>query len=272
MFLYKNKMHKINSPSTPDWPNITLDTSKPVDLFVDNSFGFEANKDSIKILYIKEAEAINKMSDFAIRNHAKFDFILTYEDEVLNKCPNAVFMPFGTTWVHDYQWPQEKEFSVSHLTGHKSITDGHRMRQKVHYRQNKINVPRAFFISKFGGVENMFENEILGEEKTPLFDSQFHICIENSRQKNYFTEKIVDALITKTVPIYWGCPNIGDFFNLDGIIVVDSVDDLLAKVNSLTEETYASLHQAVEENYNKALGYADLRANLEEKLNAILKK
>lgn len=265
-------MHKINSPSTPDWPNITLDTDRPVDLFVDSVLGFDANRDSIKILYIKEAEAINKMADFAVRHRDRFDFILTYHDEVLKECSNAVFMPFGTTWVHDYQWPQEKEFAVSHLTGHKSITDGHRMRQKVHYRQDKITVPRAFFISKFGGVENAFDNKVLGEEKSPLFNSQFHICIENSRQKNYFTEKLVDALITKTAPIYWGCPNIGDFFNLDGIIVVDSLEDLITKVNGLTEETYANLHQAVEENYEKALGYADLRANLEEKLKNILKK
>lgn len=265
-------MQKINSPSTPDWPNITLDIDRPVDLFIDSPFGFDSSKNSIKILYIKEAEAINKMADFAFRHQEKFDFILTYDESVLERCSNAVFMPFGTTWIHDYQWPSEKKFGISHLTGHKIITEGHRMRQKIHYKQDQITIPRSFFISQYGGVENNYNNLTLAESKAPLFDYQFHICIENSRQVNYFTEKIVDALITKTIPVYWGCPNIGNFFNIEGVIVVESVGDLINKVNNITDETYAGMQKAVEENYIKALEYADLRGNLEKKLNEILKK
>lgn len=45
-----------------------------------------------------------------------------------------------------------------------------------------------------------------------LMDYEYSIVLENSQQKNYFTEKLADAYLSWTVPIYWGCPNIDDFF------------------------------------------------------------
>ena len=38
------------------------------------------------------------------------------------------------------------------------------------------------------------------------------ISIENSSQMNYFSEKINDCYLYWSLPIYWGCPNISDFF------------------------------------------------------------
>jgi hypothetical protein len=53
-----------------------------------------------------------------------------------------------------------------------------------------------------------------------LKDYKFSIAIENSVEKNYFTEKLTDCILTNTIPIYFGCPNIekhfktNPFFNL----------------------------------------------------------
>ena len=41
----------------------------------------------------------------------------------------------------------------------------------------------------------------------------YSICIENSREKNYVTEKITDCFLTGTIPIYLGCPNIQDIYD-----------------------------------------------------------
>jgi hypothetical protein len=41
----------------------------------------------------------------------------------------------------------------------------------------------------------------------------YSICIENSREKNYVTEKITDCFLTGTIPIYLGCPNIQDVYD-----------------------------------------------------------
>lgn len=45
-----------------------------------------------------------------------------------------------------------------------------------------------------------------------LVDYAYSIVLENSAQKNYWTEKLADAYLAWCVPIYWGCPNIDDFF------------------------------------------------------------
>jgi len=46
-----------------------------------------------------------------------------------------------------------------------------------------------------------------------LKDYQFSICIENTQENNYFTEKLTDCILTDSTPIYIGCPNIDDYFN-----------------------------------------------------------
>lgn len=41
---------------------------------------------------------------------------------------------------------------------------------------------------------------------------RFSVAIENSYQPDYWTEKISDALLSYSVPLYWGAPNIGSYF------------------------------------------------------------
>ena len=100
------------------------------------------------------------------------------------------------------------------------------------------------------------DNPLPNDNKDILFSSQFHIAIESTQVKNYFTEKLIDALITKTVPIYWGCPNIGEFFNEKGIIQANSTQDMVDKINELTPETYESMLPYIEENFEIAKKYA----------------
>ena len=42
---------------------------------------------------------------------------------------------------------------------------------------------------------------------------------------NFFTEVLTDTFRLGTVPIFWGCPNISEYFDIDGIIVFDERDD-----------------------------------------------
>jgi len=54
-----------------------------------------------------------------------------------------------------------------------------------------------------------------------LYNSKYSLCIENCRKNNYFTEKFTDAILSWTIPIYWGCPNIDDYFPSDCFRVID---------------------------------------------------
>jgi len=260
----------LNSKTFLDWPNLEIEYYKPVELFIDSFQGLDINKDSFKILYVKEAEAISHFREQVIKNHHLFDAVLTYDEKIMKNCKNAYFLLFGTSWIHNYKFV-EKEFQVSHLTGNKIMTDGHVLRQKIHYKQDKIKIKKDFYISKHGGVENFLNNKILKDEKEPLFQSQFHICIENSKQNNYFTEKIMDCFVTKTVPIYWGCPNIADFFDLKGIFVVNNFEDVLNVCNSLNEQSYKNMIDNIEINFTKSQKFINIKKNLEELIKKIIK-
>ena len=49
---------------------------------------------------------------------------------------------------------------------------------------------------------------------------KFMICFENISLHNYCTEKVLNAYFCGTIPIYWGCPNIADFIDLESIFYI----------------------------------------------------
>ena len=79
----------------------------------------------------------------------------------------------------------------------------------------------------------------------------FSVTIENDSYKTYWSEKILDCFACGTIPIYYGSPDIGDYFNIDGIIIL--TDDF--NVDQLTPELYYSKMEAVKDNYNRVLNY-----------------
>jgi hypothetical protein len=88
-----------------------------------------------------------------------------------------------------------------------------------------------------------------------LKDYMFSIAIENCKSDYYFTEKLIDCFVTGTIPIYWGCPSISKFFNTDGILSFNSLEELRDILKGLTPELYYSKISAVKENYELAKQY-----------------
>jgi Glycosyltransferase family 10 (fucosyltransferase) C-term len=96
------------------------------------------------------------------------------------------------------------------------------------------------------------------EKSAGLAPYRYSIVIENAREENYFTEKLVDALLCNTVPIYWGCPNIADFFDTSGMILCETMADLQRAVEQMSEADYTSRLPGLEAARNVAIGYADI--------------
>ena len=69
--------------------------------------------------------------------------------------------------------------------------------------------------------------------------------MENATYSNMFTEKITDCFMTGTIPIYYGIPNIGDFFNEEGIIILDGDFN----IDNLSFDLYNSKLNAVYDNF-----------------------
>jgi hypothetical protein len=93
-------------------------------------------------------------------------------------------------------------------------------------------------------------NEIQSKEEG-LADYMFSVAIENASYGTYFTEKIQDCFATGTIPIYYGSPDIGKFFNPKGIIFLTEDFD----VSSLTLELYYDKLEAVKDNLERVQNY-----------------
>jgi hypothetical protein len=62
--------------------------------------------------------------------------------------------------------------------------------------------------------------------------------------------------------MYWGCSNIGDFFNEKGIIKFGEVDEFIYISNQLTDSYYNSQKDIIEENYQLALQYINYEQSI----------
>jgi hypothetical protein len=77
--------------------------------------------------------------------------------------------------------------------------------------------------------------------------------VENCQYNNWMTEKLFDCFMAKTIPIYWGCPNLGEYFNLDGVIRFENYDDLIRALQSITSDMYREKAAAIEDNFNRTV-------------------
>ena len=239
-------------------------------LFIETAPQSQDELSDINIISFQEPNEYFGLHDWVIQNKDLFNIILTQSDKVLNNCNNAIYQPFGHTWLKpdQYNKEHEKKFQLSHLCGKLNKTYGHSLRHETLARQNEFSIPLNFY-DVYGDRSNI-EDARLGKEFI-FGDSQFGVVIENTSHRGYFTEKILDCFLLKTIPIYWGCSNIGDYFNIDGIIPFNNVDDLVYMSNNLDEDYYSPRKEIINKNWKLALEYVDYQQNVVNTITNIFK-
>ncbi|MDA2909711.1 glycosyltransferase family 10 [Nitrospiraceae bacterium AH_259_D15_M11_P09] len=112
--------------------------------------------------------------------------------------------------------PPPKTKCMSVICSGKAVTKGHRARlafiQRLveHFKEQ---------LDAFGrGVKDIEDKWIA------LADYRYHIVLENSSVRHYWTEKLADAFLGWTYPIYFGCPNLGDYFPAEAFLSIDIED------------------------------------------------
>lgn len=193
-------------------------------------------------------------------SHRRFHRILTFNAELLGRLPNALFFPLGTTWVPEWAGIDlEKSRHMSLIASAKRDSEGHKLRHEMveFVRQEAIDC------------------EIMGRGYTPfeakadgLAPFRYSIVIENVRERNYFSEKLVDAVLCDTVPIYWGCPNITDFVDTRGMMICTNADEMQSAIMTASEADYASRIASLRAIKPDLLVYCDLERRAAEAIRA----
>ncbi|SDW16144.1 glycosyltransferase family 10 domain-containing protein [Litoreibacter albidus] len=179
----------------------------------------------------------------------RFQNILTKNRALLDAAPNAMHLVFGFTFIEDVDGVVvDKTQMTSLIASAKRDHDGHKLRHKIvdHVRNKGLDV------AVMGRGYNPFKRKQDG-----LAPYRYSVVIENTRESDYFTEKIVDAALCETVPIYWGCPNIGDYFDPAGLIICETEADIQRALGMVSVQDYDQRRDAVLENATRARFYAD---------------
>ena len=115
-----------------------------------------------------------------------------------------------------------KKKVLSIIVSEKQFAPGHIYRHELVKKIIKNNLP----IDIYGRGSNKYifndsnYNYIKGNFKNdePFNDYLFSVCIENYKNNHYISEKILTPIMFNCLPIYYGCPNIQNYF--DDIIIL----------------------------------------------------
>lgn len=243
--------------------NLDVWLNQPCELFVDVIPN--TKEDKTRVLLVIEPNEITGFRDEIIKKKDYFNLIITWDDIILSLCNNAILLPFGGCWIKDFNFLKEKKYEITTLIGGKLLTDNHYLRHSLIEVKNYLySIKLNIFNSLTYPMNNPNTFSIINnkEIKNELFYSQFHISIENVTRNNWFTEKLIDCFQTRTIPIYIGCPNIGDYFDNRGIIQINNLDEMVIEINKITPQYYNSKLEYIENNYNLSKKYVDFKQNL----------
>lgn len=176
----------------------------------------------------------------------QFGVVCSCQDQL--KLPNVIYTPAMLPWFvgiefgpdiedvirmnyEDIQQSQpQKEKLISVITSNKAFTQGHLDRLRF---VEKLKSHYGDRIDVFGRGYKGFADkwDILAPYK-------YHIVIENSSSKYYWTEKLSDCYLANTYPFYYGCPNIKEYFPEKALSVIDihNFDESVKCIDKIIEE------------------------------------
>lgn len=211
-----------------------------------------------------------RFKDMVIENAHKFHLILTY-DERLFHLPQAVnFCPVGS-WIDD-GLELDKRDQITFLMSSKINGAPYRMRFMI-----KNRLERKTHLGPFELFWHRSPPTV--PSKNPFFiNAKFNIATENQDMNHMFTEKLLDCFKTYTVPIYYGCKNIEEYFDPRGIIQFKTIEEFDHIISTLTPSVYDDMRPYLENNYERARVYWEksifqrIEDIIEERLNVAIEQ
>ena len=220
--------------------------------------------------YKKFKEYNNKSIDIYLYNHIS---------KIFSPYQNSLSIPTIYTRINYFK--QYEEFYKNHNQLQCQFTDKKFCLKikKSSYGKQLINKIYWFFKNKNYNLDDIsYYSELSNKscynsiELLKVFNNyKFIICFENSAGNGYITEKIFNCFFAKTIPIYFGAPDIDKFINKDSFIKIESEKDF-EKAFQLIKELNGN-----EEKYNEFINRKKISSdfndeNYIEKFDEIIKK
>jgi len=137
---------------------------------------------------------------FLFNHHYKFDY---------NNLEWHISKSYSQLMTEDINKSKDLSVIVSALYSF----EGHKKRiNLIRYLDNQ----ESFNIAIYGRCASLNFKKYLGElhngKDDGLLPYKYHIGIENSSEKGYFTEKLIDSILSECLTFYWGAPDADEYF------------------------------------------------------------
>lgn len=192
--------------------------------------------------------------DWMVERHEQYAQVFTHHlprsgsREKYIRCQPA--LPWHVNKSYDElkaQGVPEKQKDLSWITSNLAVFPGHKVRMKfLEYLRS-----RTVSIDLYGKGINFIEDKWDG-----LAPYRYSLAIENHSGPEYWTEKIADCFLSWTVPIYYGCTNLEEYFPQESFIRIDITRPDEAWeiiVDALTSDNWKARLAALEEARNLVL-------------------
>ena len=192
---------------------------------------------------------------FHLKSYKYFDKIFTQHNRKIHQ--NHIHIQGGLPWQINKSYKElidlppgtGKANKVSTIVSDLNWMKGHEVRLNFINYLKKTGFDLDFFGRGVNPIDDKFE---------ALYPYKYSIAFENSSYNHYWTEKISDCFLSWTMPIYWGSPNILNYFPKESLMIVDP---------GKPEKSLNIIEKAIEGNlWKKNLGA------IEEARNRVLNK
>ena len=159
---------------------------------------------------------------------------------------------------------------MSIMVSHKSYTPGHKYRHALVSYILKHRLPIDIWGNGAKNYQKHYpkNNNIYGDFKSMAEmceNYMFTIAIENTSHDHYFSEKIVNPLLYDTIPLYWGCKKIEEYFPNYSIKLTGNINMDMITINRVLKnpQYFMEKHKA---NVIEVLDKVNLIKNVERLL------
>lgn len=251
------------TPKGTDPSSIALFTSSCFDKTL-----IESVEAKSKIAWIVETRCVDFWAySKIVECESVLDHIFTFDSALLERSDKYKMSLIASSRVLDEDSGiKEKTKSVSMIDSGKRFCSGHIFRGEIYDK-----VARKRSVDMWGRAHKPFALDELSKEKEePLAPYMYSITVENEGAENYFTEKIIDCFMYGTVPIYWGCPNISEYFNMNGVMQFQTLNELETCLDKATPEYYNEIKEAIEDNHERCKKYLSMDDTLANNIKKLL--
>ena len=151
--------------------------------------------------------------------------ILVRDPKLASKYNNVHSFSLAELWIEtdNLKLPDFSErHGISLIASMKNDLEGHKLRHKL------ISFDKSHthqLLTPLGRAYKQFDDMV-----TALAPFKYSVVIENCIEPHYFTEKILNCLACKTIPIYWGHESIKQYFDTSNWLFFNDLEDGYEKI------------------------------------------